>query len=588
MTRTAVLRTLRGLAIAIALAGAWDPALTSNRVSNATVAVVTADLRDSALGQRVVGDLSKRFTVTRGIFSAADATVLVGNRLPNERSFSTKPAFAIFDQRNVAIENVRVPAAAPAGSRVPVDAVVHARSARGRTLDVSLRAGGLVVDRFSRPISSDDERVNASLAFVPPEAGAAPLDVVATIRGASDSATTDVVVDVREQKWTLLFFDPRPSWMTTFVRRAAERDARFAVTSRTVTSRGVSADAGQPPARLDDLAALKMFDAVVVGAPEALTDRDVAGLEAFMRRRGGAVLLLLDRRTSGPYERLLGVQSWIADSNSRAMSIVPSGDTTGLRATEIAAPRRLPAAAITLAPTSKARVDSLNGRAAVWQLPVGSGRLIVSGALDSWRYRDASLSAFDRFWRTIISDAASASPPPIGVVVSSPAARAGERVRVDVSLRDVALSTARNMRASVTAVLASDSTTDTLRLLPTGMPGQLRAEFDAPSAKGSYRVVVTSEAARADAPMVVSATATHPTPDDRDLVSAWAASRGGRAMNASQLGELPSALRAAIQPIARAETWHPMRSAWWIVPFALLLSAEWWGRRRWRGSAVTR
>jgi hypothetical protein len=25
---------------------------------------------------------------------------------------------------------------------------------------------------------------------------------------------------------------------------------------------------------------------------------------------------------------------------------------------------------------------------------------------------------------------------------------------------------------------------------------------------------------------------------------------------------------------------HPMRSPWWIVPFAACLSAEWWLRRR--------
>jgi hypothetical protein len=116
--------------------------------------------------------------------------------------------------------------------------------------------------------------------------------------------------------------------MSTFVRRAIESDPRFVVTSRVVTSRNVSTDVGQPPGRLDDLAELALFDAVIVGAPESLGDRDVAGLEAFLRRRGGSVVMLLDRRAPGPYETLLGTTSWANDSTGKAESIVPLGAAT--------------------------------------------------------------------------------------------------------------------------------------------------------------------------------------------------------------------------------------------------------------------
>jgi hypothetical protein len=126
----------------------------------------------------------------------------------------------------------------------------------------------------------------------------------------------------------------------------------------------------------------------------------------------------------------------------------------------------------------------------------------------------------------------------------------------------------------------SGETIAPVRLWPSGAPGELEGEVKAPETVGVYRVVVTGDGARGDAPIIVVPDARHPTPDDRDLVSAWVAARGGRAVSASQIDELPAALIAAIHPIARAETWHPMRSAWWIVPFALLLSAEWWMRRR--------
>jgi hypothetical protein len=575
---------LRVAATAIGVAGVVDPSLTSNRATKPSVAVVAGDpTSDSVLAENVARTLSKQFVVTRGAYSGADATVLVGDRLASDARASSGPTFAVFaERRAAAIEFLNAPETAPLGSRVPVVAGVRVVGSRGRTLDVTLRAGSLVVDRASRTVASDDERISVPLTFVPPAAGAAPLRVSALIRGTRDSAATDVAVDVRDERWSVLFFDPRPSWMSTFVRRAIERDPRFVVTSRIVTSRGLSADAGQPPARLDDLAPLKLFDAVVVGAPESLTDRDVAGLYAFMRRRGGSVLLLLDRRAQGPYERFIGAPL-ASDSGSRPVSVVVAGDTAGLRASEISYPRRLPPGATPFAVTAHARADSMNGRAALWQSSIGAGRVIVSGALDAWRFRDAAFSSFDRFWQVAVAEAASASPEPVEVRVARSVARPGDRVEVHVSVRDAALTASPNPRASISASLVSDSSNVAMRLWPSGAPGEFRGEVRVPR-EGVYRVVVTSDGARGEAPLIARADAASSTPDDRDLIDAWVAARRGRSIASSQLDELPPALIDAIRPVARAETWFPMRSPWWIVPFALLLSTEWWARRR-RGLA---
>ena len=141
-------------------------------------------------------------------------------------------------------------------------------------------------------------------------------------------------------------------------------------------------------------------------------------------------------------------------------------------------------------------------------------------------------------------------------------------------------------RVSVTASLRSiaGETLAPVRLWPSGTPGELEGELTVPEKPGVYRVAVSGDGARGDAPIIVTSDARHPSPDDRDLLAAWVASRGGRTLSSSQLSELPSTLIAAIHPVVRAEMWHPMRSAWWIVPFALWLSAEWWMRRR-RGLA---
>ena len=68
--------------------------------------------------------------------------------------------------------------------------------------------------------------------------------------------------------------------------------------------------------------------------------------------------------------------------------------------------------------------------------------------------------------------------------------------------------------------------------------------------------------------------------EERHLMSAYAASRQGQLITDSELRRLPRALTSALESVSRVETWHPMRSPWWIVPFALLLGAEWWWRRR--------
>jgi len=53
-----------------------------------------------------------------------------------------------------------------------------------------------------------------------------------------------------------------------------------------------------------------------------------------------------------------------------------------------------------------------SGEAFVTVTPLGTGRLLVSGALDSGGTRAENEAAFDRFWRSAIAGVALATPPP--------------------------------------------------------------------------------------------------------------------------------------------------------------------------------
>ncbi|MGH7467850.1 MAG: hypothetical protein ACRENP_07650 [Longimicrobiales bacterium] len=574
------LRLLRLFAILIAVAAVLDPAIRTTRRTRPVIAVVAASpATDSLPSARVAEALSRRYEVIEAPYEGADATVLVGNHLPPSIGYATSPAFAVLEENDgpsIWLQSMAAPTRAHVESRVPIEVVANTAGAAGRTLQMTLRNDDREVDRVERAITSNAQSFPLPLAYVPGVAGATPLRVEASIIGAR-STTADLMIDVVEQRWSVLFFDRRPSWMSTFVRRSLERDSRFVVNSRVITSRNVSTSAGRSPQRLGDAEMLDPVEVVVVGAPESLSESDVSGLETFMRRRGGTVVLLLDRRAPGPYERLTHVDQW-SDATGSAPAPVAAEtlDSVELRSATVTWPARMPAGAHAL---GVGRSTRQTDRPVIWQMSVGAGRLVVSGALDAWKYRDAATSLFDEFWRALIADAAQAAAPPVEAALQSVLAP-GERADVLLTIRAATLSDATTARARISASLAGPDGPTQLRLWPDGPVGRVRGVVRAPTTPGTYRVHVAADAHQVDLPIIVANSVARPTRHEPDVVSAWAASRGGAAIPSSRLQDLPALLERSLRLSARRVTWHPMRNGWWILPFVLLLAAEWWGRRR--------
>jgi len=392
---------LRSAAVAIAIAGVVDPSVSATRSVKPDVSIVaSARLPDSALVDRVAAALNSRFRVIRGASLGASAVVLVGDTwtstgLTDGDSVHGARAFAVTPEPRapfISITSAEMPHRAHLQSRITVTVRARVSAARGRTAVFTLRRDGAAIDRRTSAIKSDDERAGVELGYVATETGPAVLSVEADVPGAQPgSHAVDLNVEVGSARWTVLTFDRRPSWMSTFVRRALESDPRFVVTSRVVTSRGAAATAGQPPESLATLPSLDPFQAVLAGAPEALTAADVAGLEAFMRQRGGTVILLVDEAIASPALRTLsGVERWTAASRAEPTGVPPASETFS--------PSAVPAWA------------QATGHA-TWTMPFGRGRLVVSGQLDSWRYRDRNAAAFDTYWRRSVADAAAAAQP---------------------------------------------------------------------------------------------------------------------------------------------------------------------------------
>lgn len=597
-------RALRLTALVIAIAAILDPALTRERGDHATLALIAAsDTAQSARIESVRRTLARDFDVVVGPFSAADAAVVVGGGIPDGAAQFSGPVFAVRRSRSAAVatvERLTAPGPVRGGSRATVVADVRVRGAVGRTLGATLRADGIVVDTAAVRVTSADTVL--SLAFEVPLVSprATVVRVAAGFTGsvAADSGIADGLIEIAARPWSVLVHDARASWASTFVRRALERDDRFDLSSRIATSRGVLSLSGAGsrargvsgatgPGGVGGLggltagARLDAHDLIIVGAPDALSADEVSALERFLRQRGGAVILLLDSPDAGPWQRLAGGGNWSERDGGEPLVVsAAAGDSTRLRAAEFVWPARLPAGATALAHTALSTRDSVQ-RPVVWSTPVGAGLLVVSGALDAWRFRDASQSAFDAFWREAAAAAALGALPAVSARANAQVVAPGALVTIDATHRAAALgATSSAGPAPITRVRATaEIAGERVALSPAVSVGALSSTFRAPSQPGRYEVSVASGADSVAIPVVVVADARPPI-GPRAALDALVAVSGGRSFDDDELGALTTALKSAIRPAVHPEPWHPMRSPWWILPFALLLSAEWWLRRR--------
>lgn len=366
----------------------------------------------------------------------------------------------------------------------------------------------------------------------------------------------DVGVEVAAVRWRVLVFDARPSWSSTFVRRALEDDPRFTVAHRARVAPSLSA--GTAGTRLD-AAILDDVAVVIVGGPDALAENDVALIDAFVRTRGGTALLLPEQRASGPADRLFP-GTWTEHLTAAPERIGPLYAGEVLRVTDV------PLANIIARSATEPSIVSV---------PWGNGRIIISGAMDAWRHRDKDAGAFDRFWRSLVAKGASAGAP-LSVTFDHSLNTPG--IKVPFVVRDQRMT--RTTSAEASAIQrCSDGAATVVRLRPGGLAGSFIGEASS-AAAGPCTIEVAVDGRQTVASFVAagrplrgtSATLTH-------LVDAVGATHGV-VINSGDEATLIAGLERDRQPSSQVVSTRPMRSPWWMIPFAACLAAEWWLRRR--------
>ena len=571
---------LRVVAIAIALASAVDPSLAVRRPMPLAIDVHAGTGRAAAeVRARLTYSLGHDVRISSG--EQPHAAIFIGAAVDPDLVPDGVPVSTIaLDGPNVRILGVQEPPPVLPGQSAVIAAEVDAASVAGRTSVFVLEQEGIEVGRAEHAWSADGQ-ARVGIPFVPPGPG---VHVVRLAARAFDDETedgdnvADVRVVVQPRRLRVLVHEPRPSWAAGFVRTALEADAAFEIASIVRPSTAIQARGGEAPEALS-FDRLARFDLAVFGAPEELRASEVDAIDRFASVRGGAVVFLPDRRPAGAYVSLLPVRSFEELVLDRPAALEP-GAPARLRASEFALPRSAAPGAITIAELRQAA----GTRPVILAWPRGDGRIVFSGALDAWRYRGAEDTTFRSFWRSVIGAAALAAPPAVEVSLDPGVAEPGAPVRLRARLRRTEYDTAAG-RSSFPEIraewISAGGAREAIRMWPRAELGVYEGRFDA-YGPGSYDVHVrTANGASADTLLIVKEGAVPPpleTPDD-DVVTLVSKATGGVAVTSANLAPVV----AHVQGLARADTRttvHPMRSSWWIVPFAAALCAEWAIRRR--------
>ena len=448
---------------------------------------------------------------------------------------------------NVRLRSVMLAAGQHASAAGAARVVLDGRGVIGRRTEIRITDTAALVGSAWVEWKTDGVQT-IDVPWWPLAPGPRPLRVEAIPAGTESALFDNALtagVDVGSDRLLVLVFDARSSWSSTFVRRALEDDSRFLVEHRARLAPAIAA--GTANGRLESRA-LDAASVLIVGGPDALTASDVDLIERFVRIRGGTLVLLPERAPSGSAARLFAGE-WSERLTPEPQRVGP------LRASEL----------LVHPPEGGHHQDGL------MIVPTGSGRIVISTAMDAWRYRDDDGAAFDRFWRSVVTEGAAAGAA-LRLEFENTIGAAGSRQ--PVTLRYRSMQALASLEASATARCGSPPRAQVLRLWPAGSPAVLRGEL--PIADGdACTVEATINGATVTRGIAVSSAPSRSADDTLAKLERHARGSGGVVTDEDNLGVLPAPPRLpAPMPL------RPMQSAWWLLPFAGCLSAEWWLRRR--------
>ncbi|MEC8160237.1 MAG: VWA domain-containing protein, partial [Planctomycetota bacterium] len=475
---------------------------------------------------------------------------------------------------------------------------------------------------FDFPIAGEVDRLEG-LDLNRVEQHVLPVELQALIAPLPDELETannskTLSIGVVTQTFKVLLMDGRSRWETRYLRNVFERDERWEVTfvlagpgtHHPSLPRGEEAD--QFPLTRSQLFD---YDLIILGEVERqlFEEHELQWVEEFVSKRGGGLIWLDGQRQKlrkyqgsnlGP---LLPV-SWIDDSPIEAITQFDltsvGGGAAALRFqgrdlenqnfwNQLPAPKTVQS--IEVKPGASVWVDVVAGDArypGIVSQRVGAGRILFFSFDETWRWRFKSADLWhQRFWNQI---AMTTMPAPftasddfMAVDTGAFSYSKGEPIAIRVRLSDE--NGKPNPSAFVEALVWNqDELVSTVHLeSDPEVPGIYRSQAGA-LPPGEYRVTVrasgyTQDALKASSEFVVEgdmSTESAETRVNMALLGQMAKESGGRVLLEEEMNQLPELLKQfSSGKVVETET--PLwQSYFWFSTVLLLLSAEWFLRKR--------
>jgi uncharacterized membrane protein len=532
---------------------------------------------------------------------------------------------------DVQVDRVQAPEAVLLGSAVVVDVVVSQRGFEGRTVTLQVADETRILNQQEVALGDDGEPVVARVRFIADQSGPRRLSFsIAPAEGerVQGNNRRDLVMDVRDERKKVLYFEGEPRFEVKFMRRAVEGDdnLQLVVLQRTAPDKFLRLDvdvaeelAGGFPKTREELF---RYHGLILGSIEAgfFTHDQLVMIHDFVSERGGGLLVLGGRNAlaEGGYEGtpvaevipvLLGPSQ---GDDPRPIEVKVSATPAGALnpATQISDPGEAPAdvwgrlpTLTTLNPILQAKpgattllVGKQEGGTGADQIVLawerfGRGRSFALPVQDTWLWQmhaDVPLEdqSHERFWRQLLRSLVDGVGEPVGLTLDRERAEAGEPIKLTARVRD---STYIDLNdAEVTARLTSPSgAARDVRLEWSVEDDGLYAASFVPDEEGSWSIEVNADRAGGSVGHDEGWVRVGPGDDEyfdaarrTALLERIAEETGGQSYTPETVGKLAEDLQYAGSGVTMVEE----RDLWDMPLFFLMLvgliGGEWAFRRR--------
>ncbi len=494
-----------------------------------------------------------------------------------------------------------------------VKASVSCSGLEGRTVGVELRHGKDVLDRKTIAIKAGPNDV--TLSWTPRQTGIFELAVAVDAQPEEKVLENNIrylPVLVTGDKVQVLFYEGALRWEYKFVKQAFQRDPNLQVSCLVKTNEDKLYEQPAPGVTLGGafpgtVDALSRFDCVVLGdlTRGDLPDEKAAAVKAYVSEKGGGLLFLPGRRAlgedgilGGPLGEALPVALAGGEEKRGEFAFEPTRSgaghamLSGLESTL----GRLRLENVYVVGAVKPGTETLASAAGSVLLAVqryGQGHVGAYLSDTDWKWvmnakGQGGEEAFAKLWGQMLRwlaqrDDAKGAGPTLRIVTDKDVFSSDETVRA--TLEGPEPKDLLEKRATIsTEVTDADGKRYEMAFEAAG--DRVAGVFRPPHG-GEYTIAVRwlaggQEKASATRTVVVERPAREmeKLARDADLLRTLAAVSGGRSFDESDVAQLPEALRAGSRTtISRVEKGVDS-SPWPYTLFALLLSAEWFLRKR--------